>query len=481
MIIRSIKPFFLYLLWIGGSIAAVAQQNVDVSVQLISNEGLLEVAVSVDSLSAYIKPAITLLETSLATETRPMRVAAQFSLHPTADPGVKVLHSGGLAPETVRSLETQLAALPPYRSHLIDIHFLLVADVLPQQMKPGKSYNLDVVSPYNAPVLALKEVGLTQKAALIQQWARTYAIPVLAAFQHNTGQEFAGVRSMGQTLSSLDFSKPVNVEALTDKNPQFWRATVEMAPGNQLMPVTRLILLAANGEFDHARLYLGILGPFMDENTIAAHLAQELQYRLNIFNEDLEQQANAGIALHDKQAYKEAIALYQQLLAAYPNSAWVNYELFYSTNALAMANGQPREDRALWDAAKPSIYRCNPLYEMDVRSSNAVEGYLLFRRQKIGTLFKDPKRLDEDLQELAMIAIDLKAYGFAAQLSAMLMVRKKEFTEPFLEYFLFCLDKLGDTQLRQNFKIDHVKVFREIEKERQRAMEKDPTYKMFEK
>jgi len=86
---------------------------------------------------------------------------------------------------------------------------------------------------------------------------------------------------------------------------------------------------------------------------------------------------------------------------------------------------------------------------------------------EIGTLFEEEGQTARDIVKYADIALELEEYGFAAQLFYFVL----SYLEPedyenrnVLEYFLYCLEKLGVEDIKENFKGDHEARFAELEK-----------------
>jgi hypothetical protein len=146
-----------------------------------------------------------------------------------------------------------------------------------------------------------------------------------------------------------------------------------------------------------------------------------------------------------------------------------------------MSKKEKEDDRATWDKAKLDIYKHNPIYGMDVRASNGKEAYLLFRRQEISGLFKESKNKAKDLFSYAEIASDLGVYDFAAHLFWITATFDSTRTKKGINHFLFCLDKLGEKKLKENFNENFVDIFANIEADKIKSMEKSSIYQSMKK
>lgn len=343
------------------------------------------------------------------------------------------------------------------------------------------------------PVLAQEEVDITainkiteeyvqaslgEKLALNKIYAAS-VLPILTSYQTNVDEKFLGAKNFGNQISALDVTTDIDCTTLTSNNSNYWRATMEMNFGNQLIPTTKVFLLVSQGEIDLALKYVEILRVFSDPKTIPNQFLKTLNERIYLFNKDLNDAIQKGIIAHDAGNYETAIGIYENILKEYPNSAWAKYELYYSNNALQLKNKTiDPKDRSDWDVIKSDIYKSNPLYTMNVRASNGKEAYLLFRRAAISSLFKNKENRIADFIQYATIAMDLEVYDFAAQLFWLATGTKNEEKNLIYKY-LYCLEKLGVTDLKENFKGDFKKEFKKIEAEKEKEMKNSIIYKAF--
>lgn len=321
---------------------------------------------------------------------------------------------------------------------------------------------------------------LQTKLNLIKDYAINEVLPVLSAYQVIVDDKFDGVKKFGQTVASTNFNEPQNIDALTSANKNYWRANMEMNVGNQLIPITKIFMLASQGELDYAQKYSEIIPAYSDPKTTSDRYLKEINYRINLFNRELEKQIGNGIAEHDKGNYQNAIKIYDEILRVYPNSSWALYEKYYSDNAKKLSEKKiTNDDREDWDKAKVEIYKHNPMYTMDVRASNGREGYLLFRRQEVSTLFKKKEDRLKDVFKYAEIATDLGIYDFAAQLFWLTATFNEKDPQESINNYLYCLNKLGEQELKSNFKGDFNKIFESIEKNKEKEMKSSSIYKSF--
>jgi tetratricopeptide (TPR) repeat protein len=323
-----------------------------------------------------------------------------------------------------------------------------------------------------------ESADLRTKLELTKEYSINEVLPVLSAYQVIVDDKFEGVKKFGKSIESTDFNKVQNINALTSTNKNYWRATMEMDIGNQLIPITKIFALASQGELDYAQKYIEIIQMFSDPETTSNWYLQEINYRISLFHQELHKQIEKGISEHDKGNFQNAIKIYDDILTIYPNSSWALYEKYFSNNAQKLSeNKVTNDDRRDWDMAKSEIYKHNPLYNMDVRASNGREAYLLFRRQGVSNLFKKKDERLKDVFKYAEIATDLGIYDFAAQLFWLTATFDQGNSTESINNYLYCLDKLGERELKSNFKGNFDKIFETIEQNKEKEMKNSSIYK----
>lgn len=456
-------------------IAAHAQDESNMSIILLGNDEISDINVS-DTFVASISPAINLVEAEFAGVPKDQKIDVYITCHKTGDPTIELRSAPKLDSKREEAFLAKLKALKPENTRLLDVPLLIrinaaegVADVEDQFLHVKRK-------------AAYEKAGLKQKYLLNKQWATEEVLPVIAAYESIVDDKFAGVKSFGSKVAATNFNGVADVAKLTSNNPDYWRAVMEMSPGNQLIPATKIFALVSQGQLDHAHRYLEMIAFVAAEEPKITGYLNELQWRLRVFDEELGKEVNKGIALHDAGKYKEAVALYQAILKDYPYSAWTLYEEYFSQNTMDMESGKIKTGNwTQWEAAKPKVYAASPMYSMDIRATNGKEAYLLFRRHEISTLFGKDADMLADMFEYAEIASDLGVNDFAAQLYWLTFTYgKDEMKDRSLHRYLYALEKLGVPQWKKSFEGDFDKIFKAIDKERQKAMEASEGYQSFE-
>ncbi len=323
-----------------------------------------------------------------------------------------------------------------------------------------------------------RAASTAEKLEIMRRWARTEALPILAAAATGVDPKYKGVRELGAAIRDLAPDRPIDVPALTDRNPSYWRAMVEMTPGEPQVPMIRVALHVANGEIDRARRYSNAASFFDANRTGAIRLLGDFREMLGLFSKEVESRIAAGIALNDKGKLAEAMAVYDGVLKDYPGSAWARYERVQTKIAMAAKQGKPLDGVfADWPEVRDSILAADPLYEMLAHAQGAEETYRLVLRMEIRSLFQDRKQTIKDLVRYADIARDLGDYGFAGFIYWNMLsgVQQKEFQPgDLLERFLFCLEELGVKDLKKNFNGDHAAAFARLKDELRKRIKAGP-------
>lgn len=445
-------------------------QDSKLTVAILGDQTIAEVNIDTDEFMTGIKALMDKVEEEGNALPESYRLAVMVTLHKDADADFEVYSKPMLDVDKVNAMLKKLRAVKMGRAKFIDFPVAIGFNV-------GKNFEeIEIVSPYDKIVKEYEEADLAQKVLLNKQWAAEH-LPVLIAFESSVEDKFKGVKDFGVELSKLDFSKKQNIKSLTDNNHNYWRATMEMSSGNLIIPVTKILMLMSQGEFDYAYKFAEILPMFSENTTTATVYLREINQRLGIFDDLLQQEIGKGIVLHDKGSYDDAIVVYKAILSQYPNSAWTMYEVYFSENAKGVKEGKVKlEDRAEWDNAKIAIYGANPLYNMDIRANTGKEAYLLYRRFEMSTLFKNKDERLKDVFEYADIAMDLGVYDFAAQLFWLTANYDKDASEKSLLRYMYCLERLGIKDLKDNFNYDYQEAFITIEKEKEDVMKNSQAY-----
>jgi hypothetical protein len=453
-----------------------SQSDVELQIQLLTPDQIAEVTLDIEPVLDWVKKVYDEIESNLKNEEGDKEVLIIITLHKDKEPTIDIGARPAIEESSIDSLLAGISKHEAPRTKISDYSFAIIAS-----LNNGYSEEIDYTPAITLPkykeYLKYKELDLQGKKESLQTWVQDEILPVIMYYETTVDSVFEGVLSVGEILKQGKYNNS-EINTLTENNPDYWRAIMEMSLGNQLIPFTKVCMHIARGELDKATRLLFAINLFSDKSTLPAIFHDEISAKISLLEEDLNMAINEGIALHDDGKYKEAVAHYENLLNIFPKSAWLNYELYYSKTAEMNMD----ESDVEWDRTKKIVYACDPMYYMDVRARSGKEGYLLFRRREVNSLFQSEDSLKADFIKYADIALDLGNFGFAAQLYWLILnyFSEEDYNNRnILAHYLYCLDKLGDKESLKNFQGDFPKEFENIENERIKIMEESPIYNAF--
>ncbi len=464
------------LLVLAINLSLFAQTEPQLVIRLLANDNIAGVNIDQDKYIKAFGTAVEVIKKEFADIPSDQTLAIILTGHKMGRPTIEVYSKPTISASKEQSFLSKMNDVKFENTKIVDFPILVMVNIAHDDFSKGFK---EIILPTDKTKIAYQNSDIKGKFALNKAWAINEVLPVLSAYEVGVEDRFTGVKNMGKLVSQTNFSTTHDITKLTSNNTDYWRAVLEMELGNQLIPATKIFMLIAQGEFDYASRYLEIVKLFSDNETITDAYLNDLSWRLNLFNNQLTAEIQKGIKEHDSHNFARAIDIYSDIIGQYPNSAWGLYELYYSQDALDVKNKKKdAEDRAAWNAARIKIYKSNPVYPMDVRASNANEGYLLFRRQEISSLFQNKENRINDIYTYADISLDLGVYDFAAQLF-WYCFSKDPANDNALKRFLYCLEKLDVKTLKENFKGNFEKEFEKIDAEKEKEMTQSKIYKAF--
>lgn len=471
----KLKIITFLLVLIINNIGFSQSSEPELTINLLANDKIADVNIDQEKFISSITLITDYCKNNLNNLPTSQKIGLLVIVHKIGNPTYKCYSNPKINTELQTKILTDLSLLKIENTKLVDFPIFISIN----SKNNGKITDFeDYIDPIKQKLQEYENADIQTKLKLNKEFAIDEVLPVLNAYQVIVDDKFEGVKSFGKLMQKTNFNELQNIENLTSNNKNYWRATLEMEIGNQLIPITKIFALVSQGELDNAKNYIDIITMFSNPKTIPDHYLEEINYRLNLFNAQLNKEIEKGISEHDKGNYKSAIEHYSEILKKYPNSAWTLYEKYFSENTKNITeNKLTKDDRKDWDLSKIEIYKHNPLYSMDVRANNGKEAYLLFRRQEIGSLFKNKEDKLNDIFKYAEIATDLGVFDFAAQLFWISATFDKENSEKAIHHYLYCLDKLGETEMKSNFKGNFEKIFKNIDEDKENEMKKSSIYK----
>ena len=345
---------------------------------------------------------------------------------------------------------------------------------------PYLDYTPKLLSPLELEMKDFNSLSLIMKRKTLKRWVFEEVIPVLIYHLTSARENYQAVRDVGEVLLSQRFMEE-DIEKLTDQNPAYWQAIIELEKGNQVIPFSKACMQLARGEFDRAIRLLVAIRLFSDRESIPSLYFEEIFQKMASIDQELDKMMNEPLALSVQGKTKQAEKELKQLLLALPQSARIHCELFYIESSGLKSNQAVRK---LWDVTKENVLGNDPLYPVKLKSQTATAAYLNQRRIEAATLFQDREQIKADFVNYADISFEIGEYGFAGHLYWLISQYFKE--EDFdkrdmTTHFLYCLQKLGDKELILAYEGNYIRQFEKIEKEMEKRMKKSEVYKTFKK
>lgn len=460
-----------------------APEAVKPQLKILTDFDIAEHTIDGEPFGLWGRAGIDELKKLLGTDKRRRDVVMQVVLHKKGPPEATIAGRPALDPAEAKTLVAALKLDRAPQAKAVDFAFRIELKINGGHPDADLPLTPALETPEEARLARFEQADTAERLALLKQWAIDEALPTLAIIAEDAEARFEGVRNLGHTIATLDDSRPPDIAKLTDRNPDYWRALVEMVPGQPLVPGIKIALHVARGEFDTARRLHEVTSCFDARQSAPSHILDEWRALSNIFYKDVDGAIRKGVTAHDQQHYDDAIRIYDRVLKDFPGSAWAHYERFQTRRMMALAKGQalPNDE---WPNAARATYGSDPLYPFGAEARSGTDAYRLFRRMTLNELFKDQGKLREDLIQYADIALDLEQFDFAAQLywHAVTSIDPKFYpNRNLVEYFLYCLERLGVTGLKENFRGDHAADFKKIAAERKKLMEESPLYAKMKK
>jgi tetratricopeptide (TPR) repeat protein len=483
------RPMMVVLLAIAPSLALgqdepakpASAKTVQPALQLLTEANITPLTIQVEPFVAWVKPIFNGVEARFRLEKARRDLAIQITLRKNGESEIVVAGRPALSDEEKKDLLALVDLGKAPRPKVVDFSFRILVKVNGGDPDANREYEPKLVDPFEAFRDKFAQATTAEQVALLRTWAREQAIPVLAAAASKADPRYEGVVNFGQTLAKLDLSQTLDVEALTERNHDYWRAMLEMAPGNMLVPVSRLTLHASNGELAKANRMAEIARYFDANQSAPSRLLGEFRELYAIFSKPFEARVSQGIALHDQGKFDQAIAIYEEALRDYPASPWATYELFHSQRTLLTQQKKSVDEaHAGWPEAKAAILAHDPLYPSMALAKGREDAFQVLRRAEINKLFKDRSKTQSDMLAYADIARDLGQYGYSSTIYWYAVTRfKPEDTanRDLIEDFLFGVERLGIKDLKENFKGDHEAAFARIEADRKKRKDEGPASK----
>lgn len=182
---------------------------------------------------------------------------------------------------------------------------------------------------------------------------------------------FPGIRAFAKDLEKIQANPErlgiagdpptFDIDTFVTRNPNFWLATYEVAPGDQGWLTLHAGLLLSAGEIARAQEILALARLRADAPAPIVAVRKSMlgacARALLSGNERLQ----PGIALHDQGRYQEAIAIYDVILKDWPQFGLASYERGLTLMTIRMRRGETNPHSAEVLAAFGESRRHDPL------------------------------------------------------------------------------------------------------------------------
>lgn len=329
-----------------------------------------------------------------------------------------------------------------------------------------------LLSPHEKRLTALQRATLLQKRQIIQDFVRSEALPLWPLLLNNAKPDAVGLTRLARRVRATD-SQKVSAAVLLDHDPSYYRALIEIPPGEPLVSAIHILWPLARGEFDLAWMYFKPVFFFTRRGSLAHAYLDDLFSYLRLFLDSLERQLRVAMELHDQTHFDEAIAIYDGILREYPCCSLAHYERWFSRfSRTKHQDGSEKQLEPLfveWMETRKQVFGCHPLFALDAVTNTKPDQKKMLRRLHLRDLWTEPSNQDrqkEDYLRMGEIALDVGEWAIAAHVYflASAILTPEEFAErKILSHFLFALEQLGVTELKLLFKGQHALDFAAIE------------------
>jgi hypothetical protein len=460
-------------------------KKVDSALHMLTDAETIYVNIDNDPFVAWLKPIFGEIDARFDREAKPRTIVFQAILHPDRPAEVAVSGRPALTDDESKAVLKPADPARSPRTRVVDTTVRIVAKV--NGGSPGDSGPLvpPLPTPEERRRAQFRPLSTPEKRAFMQKWARTEAIPLLAACARHRDDhpEDEAIRKLGKALRAVPPRGRIDVAALTEKDRDYWRALMAAPAGDPLVPAAQVALFVANGEIRRARRVADASAPFEQGDWGAHTVLAEFREMQKMLNAEVEARIRKGIELNDRGQLDEAEQIYDAVLRDDPTSAWALYERFQT--GLARGNkSRDAQDRlmASWPGVRKAILDADPLYEMIPTASGPSEVYDLLLRRELLEIPWDGRVPVPSVVRRAEIASELGQHGYAAILYWNLLksVKPAEYGDrKLIEDFLYCLEQLGIKDLKQGFPGDHAAEFTRIDDERAKRRRESVAYRKF--
>ncbi len=475
-------PFFVLAGSASGSFGDDDPRKVDSSLTFVADLETIFVNIDNDPLGAWVKPIFEVIDREIGDEVKPRTVVFEARLHTDRRADVAVSGRPALTEAQTKAVLASADLAKSPRTRVVDGTFRIVAKI--------NGGTPDDSGPLIPPLPTVGELKLArfqplsgfERVAAMKRWARTEAIPLIAAFAaHRDHPQDRAVRSFGKALRTVPRTGPIDVAALTDKNSDFWRALMAAPRGDPMLPAAQVVLHVANGEIRWAKRIADVIDLFDDRQSGSSSVLADFRWMTDVFYEEFSARIRKGIALCDQGHFDEAIRIYDLVLRDDPKSSWALYERFHTMQMKGLGAKIPvNAVMKSWPEVRKAILDVDPLFATMAAADSPDAAYDLLLRKETEELFREGNPLGRSIVRYAEIVLELGQPGFAAMLywDISQHLRPTAYgNRNVIEDMLYGLEQLGVQDLKTGVPGDHAVEFKRIDAERAKRKQEDPAFR----
>lgn len=251
--------------------------------------------------------------------------------------------------------------------------------------------------------------------------------------------KFEGVIRFGEALKAIKEAREVDVRKVTCQSKDYWRAVLEMVPEDPSVLFAHGYLHAARGETAWADAYF-LIGSLTagKAHRVELDVYTRLRDRLN---ERAGREIERGVNLHDRRKHEKAIAVYDEVIAAYPGYALAYYEkgLSYMMMGKDDAEMKPKA-MAMYGQCR----QCDPFQWKAYQGGDPnVLGKLMVYLEKVHPFVSGKERNKAGFAAFAEGCEGMELYGLAAHARWKLTLIDADNLEAHMKRFLDLIEKCG--------------------------------------
>jgi len=286
------------------STSIFSQENeTNLTLNLLENDKISEVNIEEEKFIKSIEEINTYFKENFAHFPNSQRIGVFVNIHKIGNPTIELYSNPKIEDNISIKYLNEIKKIKIENTKIVDFSFFISINRKSEDIiNDFPSFENQIKSRNKK----FENADLKDKLKIIKNYSIYEVLPVLSAYETIVDDKFEGVKYFGKLLERTNFNEKHDIDSLTTFNLDYWRANLEMAAGNQLIPISKIFMLASQGEIDLAKKYIEVISMFSDAKNISNYYLEDLNLKINLFNEILNKEIEKGIIEHDKGEYQKA-------------------------------------------------------------------------------------------------------------------------------------------------------------------------------